>query len=1046
MSLVERRRPDPAYPYPVLRRHRYPVAPLTAVLVCLAALVLPAPAAAQYFGRNKVQWENFDWQVLSTEHFDVHFYPEARREVEDAARMAERWYDRLATVFGFQLAERKPLILYANHSDFQQTTVVGSLIGEGTGGLTEPLRTRVVMPLTGSYAETDHVLGHELVHVFQFEILLGGRDTPAGRQQAQVPLWFIEGLAEYLSLGREAPHTAMWLRDALVREDLPDLKRMSRQSRFFPYRWGHAFWAYVGGRWGDRVIGNLFTAGATLGLEGGIEEVLGITAEQFSKDWIAAIRSDYDAVVRARTAPSNAGRRLLPRGELRDAYVSPTISPDGSKMIFLSTRRLFTFDLYLADAETGEIESKLVSSDADPHFDALRFLDSAGTWSPDGRKFAFVVFAKGDNEIAVLDVASRKIERRIKPRGLSALWNPAWSPDGRSLAFSGAVGAATDLYVLDLESEELRQLTDDLYADLQPAWSPDGRTLAFTSDRGERTDLVSLHYAPLAIWLVDAAGGTPRAGAPFSTAQQVNPAFAPSGRELYFLSDREGVNDLYRMELGGEIAQVTQIATGVSGITTLSPALSVAARSGRVLFSVFEDTSYAIHALEPAAARGTPVERDRTEPAVAALLPPVRAEGRSIVQAYLDDTAPTPAEARRQFDLADYNAKLRLDYIAPVAGVSVSSFGNVVGGDLTAQFGDMLGEHTVGVTLYGANGGTLETFGTEAFYLNRERRWNWGVAGGHVPIISAFTTVRPVTVDLDGTQVEGRLLEQVRETVTLDRASFISHYPFSVRRRAEAAVGYTRMSFDLEIFQAVAVGDEIVDRSERQLAGEDPLDLFQGSFALVGDNSYYGFTSPVRGERYRLELEPTFGTLRFQSLLADYRRYFFRRPVTLAFRALHFGRYGQDAESVRLSPLYVGHDTLVRGYRIGSIQADECTPVPSDPNACPEFDRLIGSRIGVANVELRLPLFGTEGFGLLELPWLPTELAAFVDAGVAWTADESPKLRFSEDSVERIPVVSAGVAARILLGGFAVLQFYYSVPFQRPEEERVTGFVIAPGW
>ncbi|MGH9362210.1 MAG: TolB family protein, partial [Thermoanaerobaculia bacterium] len=491
----------------------------------------------------------------------------------------------------------------------------------------------------------------------------------------------------------------------------------------FPYRWGHAFWAYVGGRWGDKVIGNLFTAGITLGLERGLEEVLGLSAEQFSQDWIAAIRRDYDAVVRARTAPSNAGRRLLPQGELRDAYVSPTVSPDGSKVIFLSTKSLFTFDLYLADAQSGEIEAKLVSADADPHFDALRFLDSAGTWSPDGRKFAFVVFAKGDNEIAILDVASRKVERRIKPRGLSALWNPAWSPDGRSLAFSGAKGAATDLYVLDLESEALRQVTDDLYADLQPAWSPDGKTLAFTSDRGEGTDLVTLRYAPRAIWLVDAAGGTPRAVAPFSTAQQVNPAFAPSGREIYFLSDREGVTDLYRLDLGGELAQVTRIATGVSGITSLSPALSVASRSGRVLFSVFEDTSYAIHALEPAAARGAPVEPDRAEPAIAGLLPPVRAEARSIVQSYLDDSAPSPAEARREFDLAEYDAKLRLDYIAPIAGVSISSFGNIVGGDLTAQFGDMLGEHTVGATLYGANGGTLEAFGAEAYYLNREQRW-----------------------------------------------------------------------------------------------------------------------------------------------------------------------------------------------------------------------------------------------------------------------------------------------------------------------------------
>ena len=248
------------------------------------------------------------------------------------------------------------------------------------------------------------------------------------------------------------------------------------------------------------------------------------------------------------------------------------------------------------------------------------------------------------------------------------------------------------------------------------------------------------------------------------------------------------------------------------------------------------------------------------------------------------------------------------------------------------------------------------------------------------------------------------------------------------------------------MFSATVVGDTIVNRGERSLPSEEPLDLMQGTFALVGDSSYFGFTSPVRGERYRLEIEPTFGTLQFQSLLADYRRYLFRRPVTLAFRALHYGRYGQDAESERLSPLYIGHDTLVRGYRLGSIHADECSSVPGDPQACPEFERLIGSRLAVANVELRVPLFGTRDFGLVELPWLPTELAAFVDAGTAWTADESPELAFVESSLERIPVFSAGITARVLLGGFAVLEFYYAVPFQRPSEEHVTGFVISPGW
>ena len=242
------------------------------------------------------------------------------------------------------------------------------------------------------------------------------------------------------------------------------------------------------------------------------------------------------------------------------------------------------------------------------------------------------------------------------------------------------------------------------------------------------------------------------------------------------------------------------------------------------------------------------------------------------------------------------------------------------------------------------------------------------------------------------------------------------------------------------------VGNTVDRPSERNLPAPGSLSLYQGSLAFVGDSSYFGFTSPVRGRRYRFEVEPTFGDLEFQSFAADYRRYFFCRPVTLAMRGLHFGRYGTDGESERLSLLYIGRPTLVRGYEIGDIGLSECTPVPDNPNACPEFDRLIGSRLGVLNLELRIPLLGTRGFGIFDAPFLPTELSAFVDAGVAWTSDASPDLRFETRSADRVPVVSAGLSARILLGGFAVLQFYYARPFQRPEEGWVTGFVIAPGW
>ncbi|MFP5287847.1 MAG: BamA/TamA family outer membrane protein, partial [Thermoanaerobaculia bacterium] len=462
------------------------------------------------------------------------------------------------------------------------------------------------------------------------------------------------------------------------------------------------------------------------------------------------------------------------------------------------------------------------------------------------------------------------------------------------------------------------------------------------------------------------------------------------------------------------------------------------------------DTDYQIHALEPAAARGEPVGAapDVAAEARAARLPPLQPQGRAVVSQYLADVALPPAqgpEPEETPEVAEYNPRLQLDFVGPSAGVGVSTYGYSFGGQVTAFFSDVLGQHEVGVALQGGTG-TLDEFGGEAYYLNQSRRLQWGAAGGHLPYISAFTTVRGDVIDLDGQLVQATIVEQIRQTITQDQVSLISRYPFSTTRRFELAAGFTHLGYENELRQVVLVGDTVVDRNETNLGAPPSLSLYQGLAALVGDNSFFGFTSPVRGWRYRLEVEPTFGDLEFQSVVADFRRYFFFRPVTLAMRGLHLGRYGSDAENPRLNLLYVGRPTLVRGYEIDDIDLSECTPVPGDVNACPEFDRLVGSRLGVVNLELRVPLFGTEGFGLIELPFLPTELSAFVDAGTAWTDETTPDLRFDRQSIDRIPVVSAGISARLLLGGFAVLEFYYAKPFQRPDEDWVTGFVIAPGW
>src|SRR5690349_1538933 len=209
----------------------------------LAAGLLAGAAQAQYFGGNKVRYEDPEFHILASEHFDIYTYPEEDAGAADVAVLMERWNRRLGDVLNHELKGRQPLILYAGHPHFRQTNATPEEVSEGTGGFTEMFKRRIVLPFAGAGHETDHVLGHELVHAFQFDIARKMQEDPTGktsRANAQrLPLWLIEGMAEYLSIGSADPLTAMWLRDAVLRDDLPSIADLN-SPKYFPYRYGHA--------------------------------------------------------------------------------------------------------------------------------------------------------------------------------------------------------------------------------------------------------------------------------------------------------------------------------------------------------------------------------------------------------------------------------------------------------------------------------------------------------------------------------------------------------------------------------------------------------------------------------------------------------------------------------------------------------------------------------------------------------------------------------------------------------------------------------------
>ena len=936
-------------------------------LIGAVLLLCASPNAhAQYFGRNKVQYDRDEVRVLSTGHFDVYYARDDAAAALSVGRLAERWHRRLSRVLEHSLTGRQPLILYGSHRRFEQTNVLSGLIDENTGGFTESRKRRIVIPFAATLAETDHVLGHEIVHAFQYDIAAHAKAPLA------VPLWFVEGMAEYLSVGPGDPLTAMWMRDAVRSGKLPSIDGLSNR-RLFPYRWGAALWTFLADRYGADLPARALRARKSVKRR--LEQTTGRTLDALTREWHESLRAAYRADAAEASAAGSAALISSRRGGGR-LNLAAAISPDGSRMIFLSERDQFSIDLFLADAADGRVLRKLITTAANADFESLQYLHSSGAWDPAGRRFALATIRSGRPAITILDVDADSPPREVRLDGLDEVYSPTWAPDGSALAFAALTGGATDLFTVDLATESVERLTNDQFSDLQPAWSPDGRSIAFTTDRFT-TDLTMLRFGAYRIGVIDRATRLVTMWPASAAADQVDPAWSSDGASLYFISARDGIPNIFRSRRAdGRLYQITDVSTGVSGVTRLSPALSVASDTGALAYSLYRDSAYEIHTLrDPAALAGAPVDPSM----------PVAAAARVEDPDTIDPVPQLPLPAK-PFVESGYRPRLSLEAVgSPYFSAGGGSFGNYVQGGASLLFGDLLGDRQLLTALHLNSHFDESSFGT--MFIDRTSRWTWGLTAEQAPEVLLRTT----GVRADPTREGALTRDYERQVWTHRHVSGFAAYPLNRSQRFEVSAGARQISFNREgrtqVFSPTT--GRLLDQEQVALPGQPSIGIAEAGVAFVGDTAVFGATGPLLGSRYRFQIAPAVGGLTYTSVLADYRRYFMPiRPYTIAVRVVHSGRYGGDADDPRLLDAYVGSSSLVRGYSGSRVARSECGGATS---RCAALYDLVGTRYAVAKLEVRMPVMGMLS-SRVRYGALPIDAFVFADAGAAWGGRERAAL------------------------------------------------------
>ena len=1041
---------------------------------------------AQYFGRNKPRYEKQDFKVNDTEHFEIYEYLNNPEKVRELAAAAELWYSMHQAVLRDTFREKNPLIVYSDHAGFQQTNAIQGDISVGTGGVTEGLRNRVVFPVAMTNQQTNHVLGHEMVHAFQYHMILEG-DSTSMRNLGNLPLWMIEGLAEYLSIGRVDAHTALWMRDAVLHNDLPTLDDLNGY-KYFPYRWGQAFWAYVSGVYGDEVIPVYFKNTAKYGLEAATKITLFTTTDSLSANWHAALRNHYgrwvgldkDAI--AVLEASEKDKKSKEKKEARDKLIGrlskkedlpgkklfdddaagsmticPVLSPNGKYVIFLSEKSLFTTDLFLAEAKSGKVLKKVASTASDGHIDQFNFIESAGTWSPNDKQFAFDVYEKGRSMLLIQDVFKGKTVKKISIPGVHAFSNPAWSPDGKTIVVSGLVNGQTDLYAYDLKTKKVRQLTNDRASEILPTWSADGKYLAFSTDelslqRGRTNGAWTMNLA-----VMDVETGKVENLDIFPGADNMNPQFDKAGN-IFFLSDRDGFRNMYRYDVTAKkTEQLTKLTTGITGITPYAPAITVAEDRDRVLYTYYTNGTYKIYQAQLRDFQPEEVNPMAVD-LLPATLPPFIPGKRDVVNTNLRlaENNAKGVDSTTTVKPVKYKPKFSLDYLGGSAGVGVatgnSSFGTATGlaGGIDMLFSDILGNNQLyaGVAL---NGEITDAAGQFSF-INQKNRINWGLNLSHIPYRSGQYYQDPdfepkIETTLKGEQYFGYQDDIIIQRLFQERIGAFAYYPLSVTKRFEVGTAYEYYHQRVDHYvNYIDANGFLIGQDREKLAAPGSDNLVNVNAAFVGDNSYFGFTAPLKGWRYRIGVERYFGAYDFTTLLLDGRRYFYVRPVTFAFRGLGYGRLGGNANNTNeVYPLFAGESYFVRGYTSDVLYQD-----------APELiDQMAGSKIAVGNFEVRLPFTGPRQLSVIKSGFLVTDLNLFFDAGLGFfTSNDLKKNPIDDDPLDgrdpirHKPLFSTGVSLRVNLFGILVLEPYYALPLSVPKDKRgwTFGMNFIPGW
>lgn len=850
-----------------------------------------------YYGKNKVLYDQFNWQSYETEHFRIYFYAEDAQTLKNIAEISESAYQKISQLLKHELSDPVPLIFYKTFTEFEQTNLFQ--ISEGVLGVSEPLLYRVALHGDMPLDELQDLVNHELTHIFQFDLLWG---SPGGVIYAvsQPALWVFEGLSEY-NTQKWSSWSSLIVRDAVLNDRVPELTESGELFSRYPlprepaYDFGHAIYELIEkkyGRNGIREFWHSMKSTPFLGKKDPLKKTFNLKPKEFNYEFKKFLRERFKEFL-SRESPEDYSIPLGPEFPSNPYYfaLSHALSPSGDIVAALTYNiKDYDIDVVLISTKDGSV-IKNITKGYTTRYEYIKYeIDpSKGrniAWSFDGDKIAF--FARDGQKyvLSIIDALKGNTLKKIKIF-VDQPSSPCFLPNNEEVLFTGFLHGIHDIFKVNLSTEEINNLTEDRLFEKAPAISPDGKLVAY-SIRLDAYD--KLFISPLEDF-------KKKTQLTFGRGNTISPQFSSDSKEIFFSGDEREAFNIYSLNLdSGELRRYGDVRTGNFFPSPLPY------DSKKTVFCSFNKGAFQIF-------------KGEFEPAV---------------EKTLTFAEMQPEEKLKQFEPL-VTLEVKEDKIQPYKGLGklylttrppidaiVSTDGSIYGGSSIA-FTDLLGDYNFYIMAY-----QVRSFRSYYFsYLNQKRRFQY--------MISAFQYTLfyyPPYAYYDAYYYNYLSYNDAIASRQITGLNVSAYYPFNKYYRAQATLGYYHYEEDyLDPYMNL-----YFDQGYGFFWNGNAL---SASFSLVGETTHFKYFGPIAGHTFSLSLTQAIPVSKsfLQNTTAelDLRKYLnLGADILLALRFDGFASRGKNPYI-----FYFGGNNQVRSSY---------------------YYNIIGNEGWYANAELRFPL------------------------------------------------------------------------------------------